>query len=605
MAHRLNTLSALVLGALSIMATQAQAQSCLTIGNTPVIEILSFGTDISPPPWASTSFTSNGLSFDIYGSRGQGFGSTVQAKCLNVEDPRDIYEVKGFFSDAQYTHGTNWNEDPNGIKVAMGTPGSIQVDESESMNYDWSRVKCTTRPLSPATAVAAKTTTYPMENHFEWSASLDSNSTLIKPLKLTFPSKGNYEVICSAAIKGQFDKYRITPTSDTTGSNTDDPGYPYGLAVKERASFKFTKQIGGLIDSTIAANVTSGIVPFKVQLSSAITNPNLASISSTKYQRSSDGVRWANITLDANSEFLVNSGGDNFFRTLVTNTNSKSTQPSESVKVTSSYAPLPSFAPVVKVDSMFAPSLLSIKVGPATAQDAAIIGNRKLKYAWNLPQGVTGSVNGNALTSIIANAGAYDFSVNVTDDFGGSVNVPYHVDIAVPTPISLVIAPKLAQRYNRAPAVYGITKSFTGGHPKDRPVAMRLFVDGVKTAGNLPGFFTIETAGTHTLRFEMDTKMGMSASKEVSFDVPANAAPVCPDLAVTWDTKKTAARVVSACTDSDGLIKNTVWSVNGVEQVNSNKPAFIWTKGTSTSADVTVTVTDDLGLKTSASTTLQ
>ncbi len=114
----------------------------------------------------------------------------------------------------------------------------------------------------------------------------------------------------------------------------------------------------------------------------------------------------------------------------------------------------------------------------------------------------------------------------------------------------------------------------------------------------------MEQPGDHTVKVQVTSRMGATATQTATVTVPANQAPSCT-VTVTPSTDRRFVPILARCTDPDGAIVKYQWSINGVPQTLSSgaKWTYIMQPGFTYPLTVDLVVTDDGGLTATAGAT--
>jgi len=157
-------------------------------------------------------------------------------------------------------------------------------------------------------------------------------------------------------------------------------------------------------------------------------------------------------------------------------------------------------------------------------------GGNPARYAWSttgsLPPGLSLAPDGTPSTTLSGTptaAGAYAFTVTVTDAYGTSTSVPYSVEVAPPAPLSIATASLPDGTPNHA---YSALVTAGGGFQADYtwtttgvlPPGLSLSPDGTPSA-TISGMPTSE--GTYSFVVAVRDPMGASASRELRIVVAA------------------------------------------------------------------------------------
>lgn len=219
------------------------------------------------------------------------------------------------------------------------------------------------------------------------------------------------------------------------------------------------------------------------------------------------------------------------------------------------------------------------------------------EYEWTFPAGVE-VINSRPRMPVIriAEAGAYDIQLLVTDARGHTSTVNKTLDVAEAPEATLEARYFPSNRYMRAPLQISPRMRVLGGHRLDRVVEQEILLDGQSVAKK--GYirkFEIDIPGTYEITSRVYTKMGREATHTETIEIMENQAPSCgPTMKERYDKFVISAR----CYDEDGRVMEHIWGLGDEEIVaRSNKFQIskdqIEAKGGSVTLEVSAK--DDLG----------
>ncbi|RCW64061.1 hypothetical protein DET61_116102 [Marinobacter nauticus] len=216
-------------------------------------------------------------------------------------------------------------------------------------------------------------------------------------------------------------------------------------------------------------------------------------------------------------------------------------------------------------------------------------------YTWDLPEGVqvVEDTNPIARKVIIPEPGSYEFGVTVTDRRGNEGGVTEVVDIGTPEPYKLSMRIVGSNDYNRAPYEILARPDIDGGHPRDQVLEYNYSVDGVPMERVGRYGQAVLDEGEHTIRLDIVSEFGFTASTEETLTVYKNKPPVC-ELDVHEGTYRFTVRNV--CHDPDGYVRDYDWWIDGEPLILSGYRISIPKQETGNQLVVESQATDDSGL---------
>jgi len=216
-------------------------------------------------------------------------------------------------------------------------------------------------------------------------------------------------------------------------------------------------------------------------------------------------------------------------------------------------------------------------------------------YTWDLPEGVQVIEDTNPIARkvIIPEPGSYEFGVTVTDRRGNEGGVTEVVDIGTPEPYKLSMRIVGSNDYNRAPYEILARPDIDGGHPRDQVLEYNYSVDGVPMERVGRYGQAVLDEGEHTIRLDIVSEFGFTASTEETLTVYKNKPPVC-ELDVHEGTYRFTVRNV--CHDPDGYVRDYDWWIDGEPLILSGYRISIPKQETGKQLVVESQATDDSGL---------
>lgn len=236
----------------------------------------------------------------------------------------------------------------------------------------------------------------------------------------------------------------------------------------------------------------------------------------------------------------------------------------------------------------FAPTKIQMSI----VQEKSATVLEKPYYTWTLPEGaeIIRQVGGR-IEFMLNKGGDYEIAANISDARGHSSDVAFALNLEDAPAWEIESKVTYSNEIMREPVVISYRPQFSGGHPRDRIVSKKFYVNGELFK---EGGFTAKQelrAGKHTIAVEMESRYGQFARDEVEVDVIKNIPPVCSievvDLGSKW-------RVIPQCEDEDGIVRRLEWLVNDVASSGSKYKTFIKSRLTEPYV-VQVSALDDSG----------
>ncbi len=164
--------------------------------------------------------------------------------------------------------------------------------------------------------------------------------------------------------------------------------------------------------------------------------------------------------------------------------------------------------------------------------------------------------------------GIYTFGAHITDSRGNYSYAEAEMEFLEPIPWDVKLSWSGDNDANRAPLGVLIRPSITGGHPKDQILSKTFSLNGetLSSSGDY-GRATLEEEGVYTVKLDVASAMGHTATGQVDISVARNKPPVCKLELVVGRTSWLAKAV---CTDEDGRMAKNLWFINGEQQALSS-----------------------------------
>ncbi|WP_341829523.1 tandem-95 repeat protein [Stutzerimonas stutzeri] len=172
----------------------------------------------------------------------------------------------------------------------------------------------------------------------------------------------------------------------------------------------------------------------------------------------------------------------------------------------------------------------------------------------------------------ITEPGTYTFGVHVSDARGNYTYAETELEFSEPLPYEVTLSWSGDNPANRAPLGVLIRPSITGGHPKDRIEARTYTLNGEPLEGSGNYGRAVLDKGEHTVRLEIGSMMGHTASGETHIKVESNIPPSC---SIEVDEGRSSWIARASCADEDGRIVRHLWYIDGVQQSLSSSSISI------------------------------
>lgn len=239
--------------------------------------------------------------------------------------------------------------------------------------------------------------------------------------------------------------------------------------------------------------------------------------------------------------------------------------------------------------SRFAPSEFTIELRPrdfrGTLEDP--------QYAFDLPEGVEVLNAGPTSRQVRIDApGEYLFQAHVTDGRGHAATAELRHEVLEAPELLVSFAHRPGNAYYRAPLDLIFRPKVQGGHPKDRALEFRYFLDGrpFEDESRFP-VITLDP-GEYLVELEVETQMGQVERANERFRVFPNQPPECE--LEQWETSL-GWRFNANCSDVDGRIIDFLWTLDGEEITQRGSRMSVSRLGRAGPPTVTVHAVDDAG----------
>jgi hypothetical protein len=239
--------------------------------------------------------------------------------------------------------------------------------------------------------------------------------------------------------------------------------------------------------------------------------------------------------------------------------------------------------------SRFAPSEFTLELRPQNFRGKL----EDPQYTFDIPEGVEVLNASETSRQVRINApGEYLFRAYVSDARGHTASGELYHEV-LPAPELLVsFTHRPGNAYYRAPLDLILRPKVQGGHPKDRALHFRYFLDGqpFEDESRFP-VATLEP-GEYTIELEVETQMGQVERAGEQFTVFRNQPPTCE--LEQWETSL-GWRFNANCSDTDGRIMDFLWTLDGEQITQRGSRMSVSRLGRVTPPVVTVQAVDDAG----------
>jgi hypothetical protein len=257
--------------------------------------------------------------------------------------------------------------------------------------------------------------------------------------------------------------------------------------------------------------------------------------------------------IDANGFIVIN------YKAYVIGFESSTTIRSKLMVKTINYV-WPEFGATVNNSFPIIPSVQQIVVSP---NGIAINYLEDLKYTWMLPEGISpygtnSTENTYAPKFVISTPGKKTITGTMTDKRGNSTVLNVDVEGISAPPVLLDINTKVSVALVEPYSNY-VVLSLTGGHKDDRVSSIKWYIDDVliPSATSYQIAVTKLLAGEHKIRADVEMKLSIPVSKEITLNIAQNQPPTCDPIAVDVTKaplNKLAISGKAVCSDPDSTI---------------------------------------------------
>lgn len=250
--------------------------------------------------------------------------------------------------------------------------------------------------------------------------------------------------------------------------------------------------------------------------------------------------------------------------------------------------------------TVVSPATVTLQAVPTPSVEASMKTFRGISYEWTLPQGsgLTSVAKKETVTLTINEPGTYPLSLRVFDRYGADQVLNYTIEAIKPQFSIDKVAMLPTPETGRVPVKVVLRPATSSTHKKDRLKSFDTYADGILIGtGQAPKVVTFTEPGTHDITLVAHSTLGNEATRSQTFTAIPNQAPVCSAFKVSYGTagKIKTAKANALCYDPDGKIKKYAWTVNGVPMKSISATQVYGFQDTETTAEFSVTVTDDSG----------
>lgn len=253
--------------------------------------------------------------------------------------------------------------------------------------------------------------------------------------------------------------------------------------------------------------------------------------------------------------------------------------------------------------TVVSPATVTLQAVPTPSIEASIKTFRGISYEWTLPQGsgLTAVAKKDTVTLTINEPGMYPLSLRVFDRYGADQILNYTIE-AIKAQFSIdKVAMLPSPDTGRVPVKVVLRPATSSTHKKDRLKSFDTYADGILIGtAQSPKVVTFTEPGTHDITLVAHSTLGNEATSSQTFTAIPNQPPVCSAFKVSYGTagKIKTAKANALCYDPDGKIKKYAWTVNGVPMKSISASQVYGFQDGETTAEFSVTVTDDSGAPT-------
>lgn len=185
------------------------------------------------------------------------------------------------------------------------------------------------------------------------------------------------------------------------------------------------------------------------------------------------------------------------------------------------------------------------------------------RYEWVLPPGAELLRDYGRIVQVrFHEPGDHVVRVRITDARGNEAQASTVIALKEPPPYAVSLDLRPSNPDFREPLDVRVLPKVSGGHPYDRPTDFRYYLDGeLVSEGVSTGRFFGLKEGTHQLRLEMVTKMGVRVTQAETVEVTPNIPPTCK-IERTHRPFGPSWKLEAQCQD-DGRVVGYRWTFNG------------------------------------------
>lgn len=219
----------------------------------------------------------------------------------------------------------------------------------------------------------------------------------------------------------------------------------------------------------------------------------------------------------------------------------------------------PEFGMLIQHSSVFAPADFKVRVDPKGSSRFSHLEGPTV--TWELPPAAIGISEAatNRRDFTIAQAGEYVVKAIIRDARGNEATIEQAVSVLETPPYDVTLGVVSSNSHMRVPVEIRFRPSIAGGHPRDRIMERRFFVNGTEIEG---GTVVLTEPGIYELSLEATSRFGFSASGSTTIETVENQLPVCE-----IEARESGAYMIftGRCQDPDGRVAKHRWIVNDSE----------------------------------------
>jgi len=255
------------------------------------------------------------------------------------------------------------------------------------------------------------------------------------------------------------------------------------------------------------------------------------------------------------------------------------------------------FALTSRLDYQEAPARLQLEAVPLDSKFRTLMKEGSVQYEWTISDPKINATLSGGRANLLIDAGTtFTASVRVFDNRGNETILTKDFVVGDTPAYDITFTTYPGNKYWREPLPITVKANMANGHRKDRPTVYRWYLDDELVIGqeSYYGRFTLLTPGVHSVRLELESKLGMYSSFSQDYEVLENQPPVCTLGKYVYSS---AIDFRAKCTDSDGYTKLYEWFVNG-EKIPLSGSRMLYPISGSGVLNIEFSAIDDAGAKT-------